>query len=189
MSLPTAWSGRCSPGGATIVRQLPGGAGLRERHLAEAALELAGLVVGADDVEGEVLEDPEPDAVAGRLAQFWQPRPSSTASAARANRSRWNARSTTVATHQPVIGSLRSSNRPAAIALRPRSSGGAEASAREGAAAKAASGARSTDAVVGAAVRASRARGRSRSRSTPGIPHGSMRSKSARSTVTLRAMP
>ena len=56
------------------------------------------------------------------VEQFAQPnRWSSTGSAARANRSRWNARSTIVATHQPVIGSLRSSNSPAAIAsgLRP----------------------------------------------------------------------
>ena len=49
------------------------------------------------------------------VVQLAQPkRWSSTGSAARAKRSRWNARSTTVATHQPVIGSLRSSNSPAA---------------------------------------------------------------------------
>ena len=55
------------------------------------------------------------------VEQFAQPnRWSSTGSAARANRSRWKARSTTVATHQPVIGSLRSSNRPAATSVRPR---------------------------------------------------------------------
>ena len=110
------------PGGATIVRQLPGRAGLGQRDLGEAAVELAGVVAGADDVEGEVLEHPDADAVALRACeQFAQPnRRSSIGSAARANRSRWKARSTIVATHQPVIGSLRSSNRPAATASGPR---------------------------------------------------------------------
>src|SRR6476646_5366460 len=53
----------------------------------------------------------------GGLEQLAQPKVrSSTGSAARANRSRWKARSTMVATHHPVIGSLRSSNRPDAMA-------------------------------------------------------------------------
>src|SRR6478672_13755124 len=47
------------------------------------------------------------------MRQFWQSPPSGTGSAARANRLRSKSRSTIVATHQPVIGSLRSSNRPA----------------------------------------------------------------------------
>src|SRR4029077_11212646 len=49
----------------------------------------------------------------GGSRQFWQSPPSSTWSAERAKRSRWKARSTTVATHQPVIASLRSSKSPA----------------------------------------------------------------------------
>src|SRR5258706_319289 len=48
--LPTAWRGRCSPGGATIVRQLP----------------LARRLVGADQGEREVLEGAQRDAVARR---------------------------------------------------------------------------------------------------------------------------
>ena len=47
----------------------PRRAGLRERHLGEAcAVELAGLVVGPDDVEREVLEHPVAHAVARRAA-------------------------------------------------------------------------------------------------------------------------
>ena len=46
-----------------------GRARLRERDLAEAAVELAGVVARADDVEREVLEHPDADAVAvGRRA-------------------------------------------------------------------------------------------------------------------------
>ncbi len=77
-------------------------------------VELARLLLGADDVEGVVLEDPQPDAVArparGSSGSRRRRRP---ARPRRANRSRSKARSTTVATHQPVIASLRSSNRPA----------------------------------------------------------------------------
>ena len=40
--------------------------GVGERDLGDAVVELAGLLVGADDMEREVLEGPEPDAVAGR---------------------------------------------------------------------------------------------------------------------------
>src|SRR6185312_9721626 len=50
------------------------------------------------------------------MRQFWQSPPSGTGSAARAKRLRSKSRSTIVATHQPVIGSLRSSNRPALMA-------------------------------------------------------------------------
>ena len=42
--------------------------GLLEGDLGEVPLEPTGLVLGPDDVEGEVLEGPQPDAVAGRLA-------------------------------------------------------------------------------------------------------------------------
>ena len=97
------------------------------------------------------------------VEQFAQPkRRSSIGSAARANRSRWNARSTTVATHQPVIGSLRSSNRPAATASEPRSSGAP--SSRGECRARRWRAARSTDAVVGAAVGLAALGARSRSR-------------------------
>ena len=66
MSLPTAWSARCSPGGATIVRQLPVARACASATWREAAVELARVVVGADDVEREVLEHPDADAVAVR---------------------------------------------------------------------------------------------------------------------------
>ena len=94
----------------------PGRPGLSERHLCSpVAVQLPGLFVGADHVEGEVLEHARADAVAGRPAVGTADTRSSTGSAARAKRSRWNARSTTVATHQLVIGSFRSSNRPLGI--------------------------------------------------------------------------
>ena len=48
--------------------------------------------------------------------------------------------------------------------------------------------ARSTEAVVGGASR-SPSSAAIEVDATPGIPHGSMSSKSARSTVTLRAIP
>ena len=58
---------RCSPGGATIVRQLPVARAWASGDLAEAVIgQLAGIVVGADHVEREVLEHPDADAVAGR---------------------------------------------------------------------------------------------------------------------------
>ena len=127
-----------------------GRARLGEGHLGDPAIELAGVLAGPDDVEREVLEHPDADAGRPRASSSWRNRTarSSIGSAARANRSRWKARSTTVATHQPVIGSLRSSNRPAAIA-QPASSGAPIASAK--ARAKI-SPTRSTDAVVGACV-------------------------------------
>ena len=91
------------------------------------------------------------------LEQLAQPNIlSSTCSAARANRSRWNARSTIVATHQPVIGSLRSSNRPLATGRQSAIASGApiadaKARAKIGAA-------RSTDAVVGGPAGSPRSR-------------------------------
>ena len=163
-----------------------GRARLGHRHLGEpvVALELAGLVVRADDVERVVLEHPRADAVAGRACeQFAQPNSrSSTGSAARAKRSRWNARSTTVATHQPVIGSLRSSNRPAAIGrLRPRGRERCVDRRRRRRRRRSTRHARRTRSTggIGPARRSSRAIDVD---TTPGIPHGSMSSKSARST-------
>ena len=60
ISLPTACSGRCSPGGATIVRQLPLACRLRDRDLGERPVQFTGVLVRANDVECEVLERPRP---------------------------------------------------------------------------------------------------------------------------------
>ena len=137
------------------------------------------------------------------MRQFWQSSPSSMGSAGRANRLRSKSRSTIVATHQPVIGSLRSSNRPALIG-RPRldqsTSAGVAAPASAGvahttgapiAAPKASAKsepARSTWAVVGgSALRPSSSAIEVEMR--PGSPHGSIRSKSRRSTSMFRAIP
>ena len=121
-------------------------------------------------------------------AQLAQPNSrSSTASAARAKRSRWNARSTTVATHQLVIGSFRSSNSPLAIGRLSRRTPAVRRWRRRTRAAKI-DAARSTDSVDGARSVAP-ARAAIDVDTTPGIPHGSMRSKSPRSTVTFSAMP
>jgi hypothetical protein len=46
----------------------PGGPELGQADLGDAAVEGLRLLLRADDVEGEVLEDPGPDAVAGGLA-------------------------------------------------------------------------------------------------------------------------
>ena len=129
--------------------------------------------------------------------QFWQSPRSSIGSAAWANRSRWNARSTTVATHQPVIGSLRSSKRPAAIgqAVAAMDRGDSQASGapmRPANAVANASPARAT--AAGSVAGASSAPARRSSaaidvETRPGMPHGSIRSKSARSGATFRAMP
>ena len=42
--------------------------GLLDGHLGQAPMELAGLRLGAHDVEGEVLENAQPDPVAERFA-------------------------------------------------------------------------------------------------------------------------
>ncbi len=167
-----------------------GRAGLRERDLAETAVELAGLVVGPDDVEREVLEHPHPDAVAGSGSSSWRSRTcwSSTGSAARANRSRWNARSTTVATHQPVIGSLRSSNRPAAIAVRPSRDERVEVRSRRPRA-KIVRGRFDRRRASGWQLVGSPSSRAIEVEITPGIPHGSISSKSARSTVDVEGDP
>ena len=65
----------------------------------------------------------------GALSQFWHGAPSGCTDTARcANRDRSYSRSTTVATHHPVMSSRRSSNRPPAI----RRSGGGASGARLG---------------------------------------------------------
>ena len=198
---------RCSPGGATIVRQLPRRPGLaRGRPGRRPPSSSRASSLGADDVEREVLEHPDADAVARRQSSSsGSRRRSSTGSAARANRSRWKARSTIVATHQPVIGSLRSSNRPAAIAgpgergsaearrvarrpRRPIARGPASSTpiAREGLGER--RPARSTSAVDGASAPPALAR-RSRSRRRRASRTASIRSKSARSTVHVEGDP
>ena len=48
------------------------GARIADAHLGDRAVELAGLVLGTDDVEREVLEHPDPDAVPSGSRQFWQ---------------------------------------------------------------------------------------------------------------------
>ena len=150
MSLPTAWSGRCSPGGATIVRQLPvarawaSATWARPRSSSRASSSVP-TTWNAKSLSIRT-RTPSPSGV----EQLAQPnRRSSTGSAARANRSRWKARSTTVATHQPVIGSLRSSNRPAATPRQAPAQRGADARRRTPW--RRCAPARSTDAVVGAA--------------------------------------
>ena len=66
--MPTEWSGRCSPGGATIVRQLPAARACDMAIWATLFSQLARLGFGADRAEGEVLEDPGPHAATGRQA-------------------------------------------------------------------------------------------------------------------------
>ena len=63
----TSWSGRCSPGGATTVRQLPAARAPSSETWASPRSRLARLGLGADDVEREVLEHPDADAVTRRL--------------------------------------------------------------------------------------------------------------------------
>ena len=50
-SFPTAWSGRCSPGGATIVRQLPVARACASETCARPSRPARALLLGADDVE------------------------------------------------------------------------------------------------------------------------------------------
>ena len=147
------------------------------------------------------------------IRQLKQSPRSSICPAGSANRSRRNVRSTIVATHQPVIASLRSSNRPWLTRGVPGSvmPGSARRVARGPPARR--RGRRPAAGHPPAAPRAGRRRrGRRRPRprrpaivdgasparpasraidveSRPGIPHGSIRPKSARSTSTLSAMP
>src|SRR4029079_13338458 len=158
---------------------------LRQRDLPESTLELTRVVTCPDDMEREVLEHPDPDAIAGR------------------------GRTVRAAEHVVVHGFGRT-REPVAVERpvddgrdppagdrvlaqleqsgghrQPQSSGAP--SSLENAAAKCRA-ATSTAAVVGSAPSSPRSRA-SEVELTPGMPHGSIRSKSARSTVTLRAIP
>jgi hypothetical protein len=64
--LPTVWSGRCSWGGRDDRPPAAGGPRLGERHLRDPAIQLARLVIGADDVKREVLEHSDADAATRR---------------------------------------------------------------------------------------------------------------------------
>ena len=163
-----------------------GRARLREGDLAEPAFELAGVLAGPDDVEREVLEHPDPDAVAGR-------------------------RRAVGAAEQVVVDRLGGAREPVAVE-RPiddgrdppagdrvlaqlEQSGGHRSGPVERRAELAREGGREVAARPPRPTRWSgRRRCSPRSRAievevTPGIPHGSISSKSARSTVTLRAIP
>ena len=114
-ALPTAWSGRCSPGGATTVLHAPAARAsaivtcatwpsrARASSSVPATLNAKSLRVRS--------RMPSP----GGIRQLKQSPRSLTWAAVRAKRSRSKVRSTIVATHQPVIASLRSSNRPSLI--------------------------------------------------------------------------
>ena len=164
VSLPTAWSGAMLAGRRDDRPPAAGRAGLGERDLADArGRSSRASLVGPDDVEREVLEHPDADAVAGRQAAVGAAeRRSSIGSAARANRSRWKARSTTVATHQPVIGVLAQleqagghRQRPAR-GRRPGASVRGELGGRAKAVAKIAGGARRRESVARSTRRSSR---------------------------------
>ena len=112
VSLPTAWSGRCSPGGATTVRHDPAARASAIVTCAMAPSRCRASSSVPATVKAKSLRTrsrmPSPDG----MRQLKQSPRSSIGADGRANRSRANVRSTTVATHQPVIASLRSSNRP-----------------------------------------------------------------------------
>ena len=111
-SLPTAWSGRCSPGGATTVRHAPAArASAIVTWATPPSRDLASSSVPATVNAKSLRVRRRIPSPAGSRQLKQSPR-SSTGADGRANRSRAKVRSTTVATHQPVIASLRSSNRP-----------------------------------------------------------------------------
>ena len=66
IELPTACSGRCSCGGATTVLQAPAARASSSVTCATLAATGVRLLLGPGDREREVLEGPQPDAVAGR---------------------------------------------------------------------------------------------------------------------------
>ena len=192
-SFPTAWSGRCSPGGATIVRQLPvarawaSATWPRPWSSDRGRRRSVPTTWNAKSLSIRI-RTPSPAGV----VQLAQPkRRSSTGSAARANRSRWNC-PIDHRRHPPagdgILAELEEAGRHV-LAPQP------------GSPTK-----RRVDGLASASSEGPRRRSGDRRRSiggasriaelaaidvdtTPGIPHASMRSKSARSTVTLRAMP
>src|SRR5439155_11222526 len=115
VDVPTAWRGRCSPGAATAVRQLPDARAVEIATWTRLASSSRASLSVPTTWKAKSLSVRSLTPSPGGSTQFWQRPPSGTGSAASVNRSRWKARSTTVATHQPVIASLRSSKRPAAI--------------------------------------------------------------------------
>ena len=158
---------------------------LRQRDLAEATLELAGVVAGADDVEREVLEHPDADPVAVRGGAV--------GAAEQAVVDRLGGAREPVAVERAVDDRRDPPAGDRVLAQLEQSGGHAQAQSSGAPSSPANAAAKwraapSTDAVVGAAPRSPRSRA-IEVEVTPGMPHGSIRSKSARSTVTLSAMP
>ena len=162
-----------------------GRACLGEGDLAEAAVELSGVVSRPDDVEGEVLEHPDADTVA-----LWR---RAVRAAEQAVVDRLGGACETVAVEgtiddgrdppagDRILAELEEAGSHRQIPVSGAPSPAANAPAKMAAAC-------STDRVVGAVVVSPRSRA-IEVEMTPGIPHGSMSSKSARSTVTFRAIP
>ena len=166
----------------------PGGARLGERDLGDAAIELASVVVGPDDVEREVLEHPDPDAVAVRGRAVGAAEDAVVDRLGGAREPVAVERAVDDRRHPPagdrVLAQLEQAGghrlrAPSSGASMRRGEGPGEDARRR----------RSTDSVDGATSSGSPRSAAIDVETTPGMPHGSMRSKSARSTVTLSAMP
>ena len=198
VSMPTAWSARCSPGGATIVRQLPLARASPRETWATLASSSRACSSGADEVEGEVLQRPEPDPVAGRktavlavaavvdrVGRAGEP----VAMEGAVDDRRDPPAGDRVLAQLEQAGrhlSRRSPDGPAADSRTrsaPRRSGAGERRPRRSRAA------RSTAAVGDGVDRAGPASPAIDVETTPGMPHASISSKSPRSGSTFRAIP
>ena len=203
---------RCSPGGATIVRQLPLARASASDTWATAASSSRASSLGPDDVEREVLERPDPDAVArGQAAvlavaavvdlvgRAGEPVPMEGAIDDRRDPP---AGDRVLAELEQAGRHLSGSRRAAARARRPRSrrlrrrAGGDRRRTTQSSSTPIArrrprrtSARRAPRRRSTAPRRAARPRARSRSRRRPGIPQASIRSKSARSGIDVQGDP